>query len=108
MMQIHKRELRGILQLAKGFKLNFQQDSEWLFIFFKTAGFNHSPTPPFLRVSGEVAPRSFSTTVAGCLGFAARHFIAGTGRSSAAPFHEFVKGLEIRARLAISKKFCCL
>ena len=44
----------------------------------------------------------------GRLRFAARHFIACTWRSSAAPFHEFVEGLEIRARLAISKKLCRL
>jgi hypothetical protein len=36
--------------------------------------------------------------------FAARHFIAYTRRSSAAPFHELVKGLEVRARFAVSKK----
>jgi hypothetical protein len=36
--------------------------------------------------------------------FAARHFIACARRSSAAPFHELVKGFEIRARFAVSKK----
>jgi hypothetical protein len=36
--------------------------------------------------------------------FAARHFIAYTRRFSAAPFHELVKGLEIRARFAVRKK----
>jgi hypothetical protein len=36
--------------------------------------------------------------------FAARHFIACARRFSAASFHEFVKGLEIRARFAVGKR----
>jgi hypothetical protein len=40
--------------------------------------------------------------------FAARHFIARARRFSSAPFHELVKGLEICARFAISKKLCRL
>jgi hypothetical protein len=34
----------------------------------------------------------------------ARHFITCTRRLSATPFHELVKGLEIRARFAVSKE----
>jgi hypothetical protein len=37
------------------------------------------------------------------LGFAARHFIAGTRRSSVAPLHELVKGVEIRSSFAATK-----
>jgi hypothetical protein len=44
------------------------------------------------------------TNVTGRFPLAARHFITFTGRSSAAPFHELVKGPEIRARFALNKK----
>jgi hypothetical protein len=45
-----------------------------------------------------------SRSLASRFRFAARHFIAYTRRFSAAPFHELVKGLEIRARFAVRKK----
>jgi hypothetical protein len=31
--------------------LGFQRDSELAILFFKTAGFNRSPTPPFLSIA---------------------------------------------------------
>jgi hypothetical protein len=46
MEQTQKTEIVAILQLAKGLG-DFQQDSEQPISFFKTAGFNRSPTRTF-------------------------------------------------------------
>lgn len=40
---------------GKGISLSFQQDNEWPFLFFKTAGFNPSPTPPRLFLTQSLS-----------------------------------------------------
>jgi hypothetical protein len=62
------------------------------------------PLMPRFSRSPSAEPLWIITAVTRRFGLTARDFIACTRRLSATPFHELVKGLEIRARFAVSKE----
>jgi len=62
----------------------------------------------FCESGSKSLPRCLSRTRRTELDFTTRHFIAYAWQRSVAPFHDFVKGPEIRSRLAISEKLCRL
>jgi hypothetical protein len=57
-----------------------------------------------LSRSPNAEPLWIITGATGRFRLTARHFITCTRRLSATPFHELVKGLEIRARFTVSKE----